>query len=200
MSEPVRIHIDLSTGAVEVSAPAEAIDSIFARLESFIPQISEAYGARNNGGESEEGFSASEEIPAAQTTDVGTTRTEKSARTRKSGGKRETYNIVDLGLDEAQREALRSFFASKNPKGQNDQTLVLLSWLADNTDTQAFGWNEIYTAFRLINGLKVPGKISSVLGNMVGHGLISNAGGGKYRLTHVGEDRVRLELPVNRSS
>lgn len=197
MSDPVQIKIDLNNGAVEVSAPLEAIDTIFARLESFVPLMVRAHGQRSAHSNQTEQNS---ELNSSDDSEAPSAEIERNAKgaTKKKGSKgaKETYKMVEFTMDESKRERYRAFYNSKTPNGQNDQTLVVMYGLSANAGLQAVDKNEIYSGFRLIEGVSVPGKISSVLGNLVGGGFVQNVSSGKYKLTHVGEDRVKLKLPV----
>ena len=199
MAELVRISINLSTGTVEVHAPVDALDAIFARLEGFLPHVSAAYAVPSNPAEEAEGGEFGDVENEILKPDVPSSPSSKPSgnnRKKKAPGKREQYSVVDMGLSDADKQRFREFYAEKSPRNQNDQTLVIMYWLKTMGKVPITGWNEVFTGFRMIQGIKAPGKISSVLGNMVGQGLVVNDGKGQYKITHVGEDRVKLELPV----
>ena len=203
MTESVRVQIDLSAGAVEVEAPVEAVDTIFEKLEDFIPQLAEAYKSEVKIMPEDDVLDETSDYDDslnAQGTEEKASANGKRNRTRKSGNKRtENYNLVELKLDEGQRNDFRQFYNDKNPTAQNPQVLVIMFWLAKNADHKTLNAHEIYTGFRILDA-RVPAKISSVLGNLVGKGTIKNEGGGKYSLTHVGEDFVAYQLPAKKKS
>lgn len=192
MSESVRIKVDLSSGTVEIEADAAQIDNVFERLETFVPRLSEAYGARPVETAGGQGNSQTFSETPKDAEGSSTTKAKPSGRTTSRA--RETYSIVDLGLKEDQRTAMRQYYETKQPRNQNEQTAVVMDWLRREAGKTAVTLNEIFTGFRTVN-IKAPGKISSVLGNMVGQGWIKNAGPGKFELTHVGEDYVKFDLP-----
>jgi hypothetical protein len=69
-----------------------------------------------------------------------------------------------------------------------------MRWLSREAGRASVSVNEIFTAFRTVEA-QVPGKISSVVGNLTTNGWVRNAGRGAFSLTHVGEDNVDLKLP-----
>jgi hypothetical protein len=202
MDEPIRIHIDLATGAVDVTAPVDAIDSVFAKLEAFLPQLAGAYNRRDPGkgagGDSQgDNTDAETDVSSSESTGAGG----KMTGRRKGGSKsKETYKIVSIDMDESKRTEFRAFFEQKAPSGQNDQTLVVMYGLKAMGKLSACSKDQIFSGFRMLPSIKVPGKISSVLGNLVGGGYVKNIGVGMYEITHVGEDRVKLELPAKKPS
>lgn len=115
-----------------------------------------------------------------------------------SGVRRETYNTLDLGLDEGKRKALRDFYASKKPHTQNDQVLTLMFWLAKEADITEFTDDQIYSALRIVNE-RIPKAIGSVMRSLKGDGMLIPKGKGSYSLHHIGEDYVNLDLPREKS-
>lgn len=200
MAGPVKIRVDLSGGTIEVEADAENIDAVFDRLDAFIPRLSEAYNRPTDEGKSlpSNGAAslATSKPDQATNTDASNSIEQKSEprKAAKNSKGKEVYNVVDLGLTEEQRQEMREFYASKQPKTQNEQVAVLMDWLKREGNKSTATFNDIFTAFRTVS-VKSPGKISSVLGNMSGMSWVKNAGGGQYALIHVGEDYVKFDLP-----
>lgn len=201
MSETVKIQIDLKSGTVLVEAPPEALDTVFDRIENFIPRLSEA---------TEELISEAVDIKSFEeetrnqtdkqnTKDNQESKSEETKKTvkkqkRRSGGsKTETFKIVDLGLDESQRADFRSFYESKTPKNQNNQVLVIMYWLSKKANKTLLSKEEIFTGFKTV-GARVPARISSVISNLMMDGKII-PDGGKYSLHHTAEDFVTHDLP-----
>jgi len=120
--------------------------------------------------------------------------------TKKSGStttKPETLSMVDLGLSKEDRTAMKKFYNEKEPKGQNDQVLVLAYWLKENKNKDKFDPNDVFTALRTVD-VAVPKFLSQVLRNIKNnHKMIKN-GDGTYSLHHIGEDYVNLQLPKNK--
>lgn len=205
MAGPVKIRVDLSAGTVEVEADADNIDAVFDRLDAFIPRLSEAYDRPAEEGQtpSSKGMPPSAPAKPSQSADADPTNPiEQKGEVRKAakGSKgKEVYTAVDLGLTETQRNEMRDFYTSKQPKSQHEQIAVLMDWLKRESNKSTATWNDIFTAFRTV-GVKSPAKISSVLGNMVGLSWVKNVGGGQYALIHVGEDYVKFDLPKVKST
>lgn len=109
-----------------------------------------------------------------------------------SKGKTESYQFVDLGLSESEREDLRSFFGSKEPKSQNDVVLVLAYWLKVKGKKASFNENIIYSAIQIVEA-ETPRVLSQVLRNIKNDSKILKSSDG-YKLNHVGEDYVKIKL------
>lgn len=191
MSENAKISIDLKAGAIQIDSPVSHLDSIFDRLETLVSNLADYYNYQN---ESDLDDNDSEDDDAVDTNGSSSNGQDKPKRGKRGSGKKETYNTIDLGLNEEQRQKFREFFQEKNPSSQNDQVLVIMHWLKNNANRGNISTDEIFTGFRTAN-VKVPGKLSSVLGNLVGRGMVSNVGAKQYSLTHVGEDHVTYNLP-----
>lgn len=200
MAGPVKIRVDLSAGTIEVEADAENIDAVFNRLDAFIPRLSEAYNRSTNEGNlpSSNGVAHSA-TPKNDQPSGSLGQSEQKAEPKKAAKGKEVYEVVDLGLTEAQRQEMRSFYGSKQPGSQHEQIAVLMDWLKRECNKSTVTWNDIFTAFRTVN-VKSPAKISSVLGNMVGLSWVKNVGSGQYALIHVGEDYVKFDLPKEKGA
>ena len=201
MADTVRIQLYLASGTVSIEAPPDSLDTVFERLESFIPQLADAYAdfAPLDSEDPQDG-SEDEEVPEGETNSDPTTATPASRTKRGSrrDSKKETSRRVDLGLDEAQRNAFRQFFADKTPKGQNDQVLTIMYWLQKEAGTASLDRDQIFTGFRTVDA-PVPGRIGSVLSNLRIAGMVVPQDDGKYVLHHVGEDHVKFKLPKKKS-
>jgi hypothetical protein len=206
MAGPVKIKVNLSAGTINVEADAENIGAVFDRLDSFVPRLSEAYerstkeSVQKRQAAPLSPSAASEISPSIDANQTNSKEQKAEARkASKSTKAKEVYTPVDLGLSEAQRTELRDFYTSKQPNNQNEQTVVLMDWLKREGNKSTVSWNDIFTAFRTV-GAKSPGKISSVLGNMVGLSWVRSAGNGQFEIIHVGEDYVKFDLPKTKSS
>lgn len=187
MSDNVKIQIDLQSGSVLIEAPADSLDRIFDRLALFIPAIAESHKAGADEQENQEAPTSHDDRHVEQKPKAPS----KPKATRKRA---ETYKPVELGLSGEQRQAFKEFCAEKKPSSQNDQALVIMYWLSKEAGKESLTREEIYTGFRT-TGLRVPGRISSVLSNLMLEGAVISEGG-TYRLHHTGEDRVTYDLPT----
>jgi hypothetical protein len=206
MADLVKIQLDLSSGAINVEAPPEALDSVFERLGAFLPQLSDAYGAYraesnppSDGGEGRTQtppHPSGGELGASAETDTKSqdNGSAKGKRGTRAATSKETYKIVDLGLDGAQRDAFRQFYESKGPQSQNNQVLTVMYWLITEGGKTVVDVDDIFTGLRTVEEA-IPARISSVLSNLRIAGYIVRQGNGDV-LHHTGEDFVRLRLPA----
>lgn len=187
MPDPIKLKVDLASGLIEVEADSASIELVFEHLNTFLPRLSNALRPA----ETEETKGAPD---SAEEDDVGPEPGKKKRSSSRSTTRaKETYRVVDLKLSPDDREELRAYYSQKNPRNQNEQTAVLMDWLKREKGLKELDKDQVFTAFRTVEE-KAPGKISSVLGNMLGQGWVVNRGG-KYEITHVAEDHVRLNLP-----
>ena len=119
---------------------------------------------------------------------------EKPKRQRASSGKAVNYTEVDLGLTDAQCRELKQFYESKNPKKQNDVVAVAVVKIKIMIDKADFSVDEIFSALRLIGGIKTPKNLKAVISNMYQLGLADKVDG-KLVVNYATEDRVNLQLP-----
>lgn len=117
---------------------------------------------------------------------------QESSTSKNSKSKTESYQFIDLGLNEKDREDLRSFYEDKNPKGQNDIVLVLAYWLKAKGNRPLFDENVIYSAIQIVDA-GTPKVLSQVLRNIKNESKIVKVQDG-YKLNHVGEDYVKLKM------
>ena len=195
MTEQVKISISLSTGEVTIEAPSSALGEIFDRLESFVPRLREiAQSAKEHESESDGGDSGEgDNQPVAKAAEPATGAGRKSKAGKGSSGKPESYKAVDLKLTPEQRAAFKEFYNSKAPETQNDQLLVVMYWLLQNTDREKVTMDEIFTGLKTVDA-KIPKRISSVLSNLAIGAYISKENN-EPKLLHVGEDHVLHNLP-----
>lgn len=195
MSENVTIQINLNSGELMIQAPAESIDTVFDKLEAFLPKIVKTHVPSEQKIEPELlSNDVDEHVDGHLSECVETPHKSVSRRKRSASSKKpESYDIVELGLSETQRIALRSFYSEKNPKSQNEQLLVIMCWLKNNANKDAVSKDEIYTALKTVDA-KIPTRISSVLSNLSIDGKITSDSSG-YRIHHTGEDFVKFNLP-----
>ncbi|MGX8701809.1 hypothetical protein [Caproiciproducens sp.] len=199
MAENVTIQLNITTGEILIQAPAESLDTIFSKLESFVPNMVEVHeklvsdepnekNDTQNSPDDENSDKTKDNLPPVEDVKGG------SKKKRSSSSKKpESLKMVELGLEETQRQDFRKFYTDKNPKSQNEQILVIMYWLKNNANKNAFSKDEIYTGLRTVDA-KVPTRISSVLSNLGIDGkIISNDDG--FHLHHTGEDFVKFDLP-----
>lgn len=196
MADNVTIQLNMTNGEIHIQAPAESLDTIFDKLEAFLPKLAdirtEYVPDKADSITVEEDDHSVSAAEKSEHTDVLSKNSTKRKRTS-SSKKAETFNMVELGLDENSRSALREFYSEKNPKSQNEQLLVVMDWLKRNAGKNSVTKDEIYTALRTVEA-KIPARISSVLSNLGIEGKITGDADG-YRIHHTGEDFVKFNLP-----
>lgn len=201
VTEQVKINLNLSTGEVAIDAPASALDSIFDRLELFLPKLVSDF--ESNVGKRREpspeiGASVDddEEAEAEEKTLPKEDEYKKSPKKRaskSSSAKPQSYKTVDLGLSPEQRADFKGFYESKAPRTQNDHVLVVIYWLLKNTDRERLTVDEIFTGLRTV-GERIPKRITSVLSNLSIGSYITKENN-EPTLLHIGEDYVDHDLP-----
>lgn len=196
MADNVTIQLNMTNGEIHIQAPAESLDTIFDKLEAFLPKLAgirtEYVPDKADSITVEEDNHSASAAEKSEHIDVLSKNSTKCKRTS-SSKKTETFNMVELGLDENSRSALREFYSEKNPKSQNEQLLVVMDWLKRNAGKNSVTKDEIYTALRTVEA-KIPARISSVLSNLGIEGKITGDADG-YRIHHTGEDFVKFNLP-----
>lgn len=196
MADNVTIQLNMTNGEIHIQAPADSLDTIFDKLEAFLPKLAdirtEYVSDKADSITVEEDDHSASAAEKSEHADVLSKNSTKRKRTS-SSKKTETFNMVELGLDENSRSALREFYNEKNPKSQNEQLLVVMDWLKRNAGKNSVTKDEIYTALRTVEA-KIPARISSVLSNLGIEGKITGDADG-YRIHHTGEDFVKFNLP-----
>jgi hypothetical protein len=201
VTEQVKINLNLSTGEVAIEAPASALDSIFDRLESFLPKLVSEFElneANQREPNSETDASASEDEDNGTEEQMPTKADEqkkapKKRNSKPSSTKPQSYKTVDLGLSPQERTEFKDFYISKAPKTQNDHVLVVIYWLLKNTDREKLTVDEIFTGLRTV-GERIPKRITSVLSNLSIGSYITKENN-EPTLLHIGEDYVDHDLP-----
>ena len=122
---------------------------------------------------------------------------EKPKRQRSNAGKAASYSQVDLGLTDDQCRELKQFYEGKAPSVQNDIVATAAVKLKELTGKSEFSRDEIFSALRLIGGVKTPKSLKAVINNMNGMGL-AGKNDGKLVVNFATEDRVNLELPESK--
>lgn len=125
------------------------------------------------------------------TTKVNTTKGVKKQKTTKTN----SIDFVDLNLPSTDIISLTEFFNNKNPKGQNEEVAVVMSWYQDYAKTNGISPQEIKYLLRICT--KEPAALEQVLINMKGSKFhwITNESDGKVSLTSLGKSHVINKLP-----
>ena len=171
MADNVTIQLNMTNGEIHIQAPAESLDTIFDKLEAFLPKLAdirtEYVPDKADSITVEEDNHSASAAENSEHTDVLSKNLTKRKRTS-SSKKTETFNMVEFGL-------------------------VVMDWLKRNAGKNSVTKDEIYTALRTVEA-KIPARISSVLSNLGIEGKITGDADG-YRIHHTGEDFVKFNLP-----
>jgi hypothetical protein len=190
MTGSVKIQLDLTKGIALVEAPVEALDAVFDKLYDFLPRLKEAqagvFPPAGDGGASA--------VPANVTPIQAVTAAEPAARAKRSpqGSKPEIFKPVDLGLNEPQKAAFKSFYQAHHVDKQNDQVLVIMYWLIKEVQKAELSKQEIYTGFATV-GATAPTRLSPVMSNLKKENFVAQ-NGDKFALQPAGEDYVLSQL------
>lgn len=199
MSDIVKISIDLNNGSVNIEASSESLETIFDRLENFLPSLIDAK-SRFPADDSErtgETFKPEAEVDIEELEPVEKNSKPVVKSRKTSSSKPETYKTVELGLDADQRQSFKDFYAEKSPAGQSDHVLTVIYWLIKNTGKEYLTKDEIFTGLRTVNE-KAPKRLSSVLSNLgIASYIVKD--GVNSGLHHIGEDYIERELPKKKA-
>lgn len=193
----VSLKIDLSTGTIELNAPAESFNEAIERTKELAAALDL------------QGRSAPMPAPTQPATNAAATDTAVAngaaahvsarprARTGKSGaraGRIGSYEPISGLMSEAQEIELRAFMAEKSPTEQADRVLVAMVKGEELLGRKALIYNEIYTLMWL-GGIKdLPKALDVVLGNMIQNQFVVREGAG-FTVKFVGRNRVENDLP-----
>lgn len=189
----VSLRIDLTTGTIELDAPAESFNEAVEKTKDLAAtldlQAKAALPPAAQSAPAAPSHSASEPV---QSTARG-----KTVRSGKSGGRAGrigSYEPVSGLLSEEQEIELRSFMSEKSPSEQADRVLVAMVKGEQLLGRKALGYNEIYTLMWLAGVKDLPKALDVVLGNMVQHQYVVRDGSG-FTVKFVGRNRVESDLP-----
>lgn len=174
-----KVTVDLKARTFSVEVPDEKLDGILDRLTALFAVVPR---------ENEPGADLGVEG------DAGVVEVAKSKRRAKvGGGKPKTWSIIDLGLDEDQRNSLRQFYAAKSPKGQGEEVAVLTVKLSEISGKKSFTGDEVHSALKIVDR-PTPKNLSAVFGNMK-RDAIGDYKGFDFIVNHLTEDFVKFKLP-----
>lgn len=197
MAEAVKIQIILVDGSVSIEAPTESLETIFDRLELFLPKLIDTKASYiNHDNQQDKHGNLTDEDENIEETDKASeaTITKPNKKKRNSSAKGESYKPVDLKLSEKEREAFREFYLTKKPQNQSEHILVVMYWLLNQTDRKILSKEDIFTGLKTVNE-RIPKRISSVLSNLTIDGKVVAEAAGKYTLHHTGDDFVNHDMP-----
>jgi hypothetical protein len=192
----VSLKIDLTTGTIELVAPAENFNEAIEKTKELAATLDLQAGARpkphgvsppppseaplGNGGEQ---ASAQVNRPRAKPGKSG-------ARVGRLG----SYEPVPQLLTDEQQMALMTFMSEKAPVDQADRALVAMVKGEELLGRRGFVYNEIYTLMWLGGVKDLPKALDVVLGKMIQDQWVIREGAG-FAVKFIGRNRVENELP-----
>lgn len=186
----IKLRIDVKEGTIEIEADSDSFDRVSDKAAILLNTFKEVEfpSSKSDGDECEIKHG---EQPASKTE----TPEERKPKRRRGSGTAKTTNwsMVNDLLDEAGRTALKAFYDEKSPGNQNEQVAVLAIKLKELTGRDGFDGNEIHTAFQIV-GMKTPGNLNAVFGNMASANLGSQADK-KFKPNFKAGDLVTHNLP-----
>ena len=197
MADIVKIQIGLVNGQLSVEAPTEALDSVFDRVETFLPFFAEAVESTAFSLEEEDSLNESlndSEIPVNGHQSENSSSKPRNMPRIRTSSKPKSFNTVPFDWDSAKRDEFRKFYATKKPKGQSEQVDVVMYWLSEHLNLKHLDANDIYTGLKTLD-VRVPKNIDAVLSKLIKVGHIGREEKGKYKVSHIGEDFVTRDLP-----
>lgn len=103
-----------------------------------------------------------------------------------------SYHLIDLGLDQTARDALKSYFESFEKLNNIEKALVISVWLTEHNSVSEVNEHTIFSVLRSI-GQNTSYDIKSSLknGKNKNNYFIAGDSQGFYKVHHIGEDHVR---------
>lgn len=182
--DQVKVNIDLASLSLEVEGSTEFATSI---VETFLGAVKEREVKNPRANQ------APVESPAADDSLQPENGSGSSAR---KGGSRKpsTYEFLKTLLNPEAGRALIELYEQKKPKGQKEETLVLMKGLKDALGKDTFSYNELFTAFRTVKAT-VPKSLKGVISNLrIDTHVVGT--GDELTLHYTGEDFVDKKLPA----
>jgi hypothetical protein len=188
------LKIDISTGTIELNAPAENFDQAIEKTKELTATLdlkgSAASGQPRAG--NDPATSAGENISPTQTRSGAKARPKGKSGDR--AGRLGSFEMVDGLLSESEEIALRDYFLSKAPQDQTDKVLVAINKGEELLARKGFTYNEIYMLMWL-GGIKdLPKALDVLLLRLLQDQMIVRENGG-FAMKFIGRNYVDNNLP-----
>lgn len=99
----------------------------------------------------------------------------------------------DLNIHPPGVESLKDFFVRSGQKNQNEAILAIVYWLHEIAKVEAVGFDQIFTAFRLLNE-KVPGSFGGKVSQTGSKGWLKDSKSNNVTLSVAGTNHVEHEM------
>ena len=194
----ISLKIDLSSGTIELDAPADSFDQAIEKTR----ELAATLDLRGQLARSEKVApgAAVEQNPARDLTPppAPVTATRARSKSAKSSGARAgrigSFEEIHGMLSEAQEIELRAFMEEKAPAEQPDQVLVAMVKGEQLLNRKGFSFNEIYTLIWLSGVKDLPKALDVVLQRLIKDQMVVRETDG-YAAKFVGRNRVERDLP-----
>ena len=149
-----KIKIDLLQGFIEAEGSEEFVRQIYGDFKESL-ESKASKGKQGQSGKKEQQHGSDKNPPPPTN--------EKGKKAKKARSK--TCQIVqDLDLSGGgQTPSLRDFYAQFKAKSNFDRNLIFLYYLKNKLSIEAVTIDYIFTCYRNINGLKIPGNLEQSL-------------------------------------
>ncbi len=145
-----RIRIDLAQGMVEAEGSEEFVRAVYEEFKDRLGKPTEGFRANDPG-------TATTKKP----TKAAATTSEKASRKARP---KNPQIVPDLDLSgHGKTESLRTFFSQFIPKTNFDNNLIFIYYLKQKLKLQTVGIDHIFTCYRAMPGLKIPGHLEQSL-------------------------------------
>ncbi|TPM91620.1 hypothetical protein [Mesorhizobium sp. B2-1-3A] len=188
----ISLKIDLSTGTIEIDAPAGEFHQTVDKAKELLGQMPAAAPAVRD----------TSSTPAAKIVgqSVSTLDRPKAKSGKSSGGSQAragrigSFEPIDMGLTESQERELRAFMEAKRPPEQPDQVAVALYKGEQLLGRRGFGYNEIYSLLRLSGIRELPKALDVLLARMMDSQWVVRDGPQQFALKFIARDHVEHKL------
>lgn len=184
-----KIKIDLNTGFIEVEGDDEFVKSVYQDYKENILS-----GLIMNGIKTKE----------INPTNIENSKNIKTGKTtnKKNGKRKESYSIAkDLDLSgKSGKLSLKEFYAKENPRNALERNGVFVYYLEKIREIDKIGLSHIYTCYKEIPGIKIPGALKqSLLDTSSIKGWVDTSSMENIKITTLGENLVEIDLLAERA-
>lgn len=193
MSE-ARVHLDLVTCDFEFEGTTDFVRDELRELRELVRAgllpVSSVVAE-------EEGLDEEPSAPQSEASAGSATEAEGASKSKKARSRSvHTPKVIKLDLTGGGKNSLEAFAESKKPKSDMDKYEVIAYWLKSALNLDEVGPDHMYTCFKALKW-RVPSNIGQGFRNAKRSHAAFEFGSqpGVYTMTHLGDNRVELDLP-----
>ncbi len=193
MPSDISLKMDLSTGLIELNAPADRFNEVFAQAKEMVDSFQSKQKLTPH----------LPEVPSTVTAPFNGEQNKiiQRGRVRQTGGSSGrpgrigSFEPVDFGLSEEKERRLIEFYKEKAPIEQTHQIAVAMYQGEKELGRKSFSYNEIYSLLRLSGEKTLPKALDVVISKMTKENwAVRDAEG--ISLKFVARDFVEESLPA----